>query len=57
MTDTKGLFHAGKALEEQFLEGELDDVLGFNTYSNSLLVPYTVGQWGGSTGTGRLLPC
>jgi hypothetical protein len=45
MTDTKGLFHAGRALEDQFLEGELDDVLGFNTYSNSLVVPYTAGAY------------
>jgi len=51
MTDTKGLFHAGKALEEQFLEGELDNVLGFDTYSNSLVVPYTVGAWGASSPT------
>jgi len=49
MTDTKGLFHAGKALDEQFLEGELDNVLGFDTFSNSLVVPYTVGAWGAST--------
>jgi hypothetical protein len=48
MQDTKGLFHAGKALEEQFLEGELDDVLGFNVYSNSLVVPYTWGTGGAS---------
>lgn len=51
MTDTKGLFHAGSALEEQFLEGELDDVLGFNVYSNSLVVPYTFGTYVGSTPT------
>ncbi len=48
MTDTKGLFHAGSALEEQFLEGELDDVLGFNVYSNSLVVPYTFGTYAGT---------
>lgn len=48
MQDTKGLFHAGRALEEQFLEGELDDVLGFDVYSNSLVVPYTFGTYGGS---------
>ncbi len=51
MTDTKGLFHAGKALEEQFLEGELDNVLGFDVYSNSLVVPYTFGTYAGSTPT------
>lgn len=51
MTDTKGLFHAGRALDEQFLEGELDDVLGYNVYSNSLVVPYTFGTYVGSTPT------
>jgi hypothetical protein len=48
MKDTKGLFHAGKALDEQFLEGELDNVLGYDTYSNSLVVPHTWGTYGGS---------
>ena len=33
-------------MEEQFLEGELDDVLGFDVYSNSLVVPYTWGLSG-----------
>jgi len=51
MTDTKGLFHAGRALEEQFLEGQLDDVLGFMTYQNSLVVPYTFGTYAGSPTT------
>ena len=48
MTDTKGLFHAGKALQDQFLEGELDNVLGFDTYSNSLVVPHTFGTYSGT---------
>lgn len=48
MQDTKGLFHAGKALEEQFLEGELDNVLGFDVFSNSILAPYTFGTYAGT---------
>lgn len=51
MTDTKGLFHAGRALEEQFLEGMIDDVLGFDVYSNSLVVPYTWGVTASSSPT------
>lgn len=51
MTDTKGLFHAGRALEEQFLEGMIDDVLGFDVYSNSLAIPYTFGTYAGAPTT------
>lgn len=51
MTDTKGLFHAGKALSDQFMDGMIDNVLGFDIYSNSLVVPYTWGVTASSSPT------
>lgn len=48
MTDTKGLFHAGKALEEQYLDGMVDHALGFDVFRNSLVVPHTVGTYAGT---------
>jgi hypothetical protein len=48
MQDTKALFHAGSALDEQFLDGMVDRALGYDVFANSLVTPFVAGTYGGA---------
>lgn len=48
--DTKGLFHAGDNIEEQFRDGIIGRTGGFEMYENTLLLPHTTGTAAKSTG-------
>jgi len=43
MNDTKGLFHAGAAIEEQYVEGVIGKTQGFNVFENTLLGVHQTG--------------
>lgn len=50
MNDTKGLFHAGSAIEEQYVEGVIGKTQGFNVYENTLLGVHQTGTAAKTTG-------
>ena len=43
MKDTKGLFHAGDNIRNQYVEGEIDRTQGFSIYENTLLGVHQTG--------------
>lgn len=50
MKDTKGLFHAGDNIRNQYVEGEIDRTQGFSIFENTLLGVHTTGTAAKATG-------
>ncbi len=43
LVDTKGLFHDGERIAEQYREGSIGRTLGFDHFENTLLTPHATG--------------
>jgi hypothetical protein len=43
LVDTKGLFHDGQNIKEQYREGIIGRTFGFDCFENTLLTPHTTG--------------
>jgi hypothetical protein len=50
LVDTKGLFHDGEAIAEQYREGKIGRTSGFDIFENTLLTPHTTGTAAKTTG-------
>jgi hypothetical protein len=50
LVDTKGLFHDGEAIAEQYREGKIGRTSGFDCFENTLLTPHTTGTAAKTTG-------
>ena len=50
LVDTKGLFHDGEQIAEQYREGKIGRTSGFDIFENTLLTPHTTGTAAKTTG-------